>query len=267
MAAGGATGTALEGKVGIVTGGLSGIGRAIAERFAREGAALALLDSRERSRDDDLPAEEVVGRLGPDAVFLQGDVSDEVAVDRLFAAALERFGRLDLLVNNAGVSTFKPIEAFSVEEFDRLMAINVRGTFLCCRRAVPQMRRQSGRGVIVNVASNFAFVAAAETAVYSASKGAVVTLTKGIAIEAAGDGIRVNALCPGATATEFNRAHRERPEVVADWEARTPLRTVDREDFLAAPADIASCALFLATDASRYMTGAALVADGGWNAQ
>ena len=172
-----------------------------------------------------------------------------------------------MLANFAGIALFKPVEQITGDEFDRVMRVNVRGTFLACKHAIAQMRRQPQRGVIVNTASNFAFVAAPEASVYCASKGAVVTLTKGLALEVAPEGIRVNALCPGATATEFNRAHRARPEVVADWKAKTPLRFADRDDFLGRAEEIARSALFLACDDTLYMTGASLVVDGGWNAQ
>jgi NAD(P)-dependent dehydrogenase (short-subunit alcohol dehydrogenase family) len=146
------------------------------------------------------------------------------------------------------------------------MNVNVLGTFLMCRRALPLMREQANKGVIVNVASNFAFVAAPEAALYCASKGAVVTMTKGLALEAAPHGVRVNALCPGAIATEFNRLHRQRDEVREDWKRKTPLE-LGREQFLAFPEEIAPAAVFLASDDSMYMTGASLVIDGGWNAQ
>jgi NAD(P)-dependent dehydrogenase (short-subunit alcohol dehydrogenase family) len=128
------------------------------------------------------------------------------------------------------------------------------------------MRTQDERGVIVNVASNFAFVAAPEASVYCATKGAVASLTKGLALELGPLGIRVNALCPGATATELNREHRSRPDVREDWKRKTPLE-LGREQFLALPPEIARAALFLACDDSIYMTGSNLIVDGGWNAQ
>jgi NAD(P)-dependent dehydrogenase (short-subunit alcohol dehydrogenase family) len=128
------------------------------------------------------------------------------------------------------------------------------------------MKKQPERGVIVNVASNFAFVAAAEAAIYCASKGAVATMTKGLALEVGAMGIRVNALCPGATVTELNKEHRTRADIREDWKKRTPL-DLGREEFLAFPQEIARAALFLACDDSIYMTGSNLICDGGWNAQ
>src|SRR5258708_8532495 len=184
----------------------------------------------------------------------------------MFDAAISTFGGVDILINNAGVTAFKSLAELAVEDFDRVIRTNVRGPFLCARRAVAQMRRQPGRGVIVNVASNFAFVGATDAVAYCTSKGAVMSMTQALAVEVGADGIRVNALCPGATATEFNRAHRARPEIAAEWERMTPLR-LDGDRYLAIPDDIADAAAFLADDTSRVMTGAALVVDGGWNAR
>jgi NAD(P)-dependent dehydrogenase (short-subunit alcohol dehydrogenase family) len=129
------------------------------------------------------------------------------------------------------------------------------------------MLKQPSRGVIVNVASNFAFVAEPTATVYCATKGAVVSMTKGLALEVGDEGIRVNALCPGATKTAINRDHRKNPDVVESWRRKTPLRQVGREEFLGLPEEIARSALYLASDHwSNYMTGAALLVDGGWNA-
>lgn len=256
----------LDGRVAVVTGGLSGIGRHIAQHFAQDGATVVVLDVRNTSRDDGLNGDAFVASLSQGGRFVQGDVTKEDDVDRAFDAVLEAYGRVDVLVNNAGVALFKPVEEITVEEFEFVMSVNVLGTFLMCRRAMGLMKKQAGRGVIVNVASNFAFVAAPEAALYCASKGAVTTMTKGLALEGAPYGIRVNALCPGATATEFNRLHRSRPEVRDDWKRKTPLE-FGREQFLAFPEEIAPSAVFLASDDSKYMTGANLVVDGGWNAQ
>ena len=257
----------LDNKVALVTGGLSGIGRAVVELFDRHGARQVIFDRADRSRDDDLSGEKLAESLTTEAAYVRGDVSKPEDVDMLFDTALERFGRVDVLVNNAGVTAFKPIDQLTAEDFDHVMAVNVRGAFLSCKRAIMEMRKQRERGVIVNVASNFGFVGAPEASIYCASKGAVVTMTKALALETGPDGIRINALCPGATATEFNRQHRARREVVESWARKTPLRISGREDFLASPDQIAEGALFLASRSSEYMTGASLVMDGGWNAE
>jgi NAD(P)-dependent dehydrogenase (short-subunit alcohol dehydrogenase family) len=259
-----AYGRELEGRRAVVTGGLSGIGRAIATLFSQAGADVTIFDASEKSRDDRTLGDEVAAALDRPGRFVQGDVSAEDDVARLFD---EFEDGLDIVVNNAGITAFKPIEDLTAEDFDRVMAVNVRGTFLMCRRAIAGMRARGRGGTIVNVASNFGFVGEKEASVYCASKGAVATMSKALAVEAGPDGIRVNALCPGATATEFNRAHRARSEVVEAWRDATPLRIPGREDFLGTAADVARAALFLASDASIYMTGAALICDGGWNAR
>jgi NAD(P)-dependent dehydrogenase (short-subunit alcohol dehydrogenase family) len=256
----------LEGKVALVTGGLSGIGRQIAQLFAQEGARVVVMDARTESRDDGTDGDAIVAGFPAGGLFQQGDVTSPQDADRVFAATVDTFGECNVLVNNAGVALFQSVEDITVDEFELVMAVNVRGTFLMCQRALRQMKRQAGSGVIVNVASNFAFVAAQGASLYCASKGAVATMTKGIALEAGPHGIRVNALCPGATATELNRQHRAQPEVAADWKERTPL-DLGREQFLARPDEIAPSALFLACDDSTYMTGANLIVDGGWNVQ
>ena len=256
-----------ESKTALVTGGLSGIGRAIVERLAGTGHRVLVLDASERSRDDGVPGDEFVGSLPSEAEFHLGDVSEPGDVATAFDTAARRWGGVDVLVNNAGVTAFKSLGDLGVDDFDRVMRTNVRGAFLCARQAITQMRATGTPGAIVNVASNFAFVGATDAVAYCASKGAVVSMTQAMAVEVGPEGIRVNALCPGATATEFNRAHRARPEIAAEWEQMTPLRMGEQGAFLASPAQIAEAALFLATDASSFMTGAALVVDGGWNAK
>ena len=256
----------LDAKVALVTGGISGIGRATASLFAEEGARVVLFDVRSNSRDDGASGDDVASSLAGDSVFVHGDVRSPDDVDRAVRTAVDRFGSVDVLFNAAGVIVFKPIRELTIEDFDLTMDVNVRGTFLCCKRVIEELLARGTHGVIVNVASNFAFVAAPEASAYCASKGAVATLTKALALELGPAGIRANALCPGATVTELNREHRTVPELRADWKRRTPFQP-PREEFLALPEEIARAALFLASDDSSYMTGANLVVDGGWNAQ
>ena len=257
----------LENKVALVTGALSGISRQTATLFAQEGAKIVVFDLGEESRDAGESVDEVLATIPNEALFVQGDVSNPDDVDSAFAGAVDRFGNVDVLFNGAGLNLFKPIAEITEEDYDRTMGVNVKGTFLCCQRAIAQMLKQPSRGVIVNVASNFAFVAEPTASVYSATKGAVVSLTKGLALEVGHEGIRVNALCPGATKTAINRDHRKRPDVIESWAAKTPLRQVGRDEFLGLPEEIARSALYLASDHwSNYMTGAALLVDGGWNA-
>jgi len=257
----------LENKVALVTGALSGISRQTATLFAQEGAKIVVFDLGNESRDEGESADEVLATIPNESLFVQGDVSKPADVDAAFAQAVERFGSVDVLFNGAGLNLFKPLAEITEEDYDRTMGVNVKGTFLCCQRAIAQMLKQPSRGVIVNVASNFAFVAEPTATVYCATKGAVVSMTKGLALEVGGEGIRVNALCPGATRTAINRDHRKNPEVVESWRRKTPLRQVGREEFLGLPEEIARSALYLASDHwSNYMTGAALLVDGGWNA-
>jgi NAD(P)-dependent dehydrogenase (short-subunit alcohol dehydrogenase family) len=257
----------LENKVALVTGALSGISRQTATLFAREGAKIVVFDLGDESRDAGESVDDVLASIPSETLFVQGDVSSAADVDAAFRQAVERFGSVDVLFNGAGLNLFKPIEEITEEDYDRTMGVNVKGTFLCCQRAIAQMLKQRSRGVIVNVASNFAFVAEPTASVYCATKGAVVSLTKGLALEVGHEGIRVNALCPGATMTAINRDHRKNPEVIESWARKTPLRQVGRGEFLGRPEEIARSALYLASDHwSNYMTGATLLVDGGWNA-
>jgi glucose 1-dehydrogenase len=257
----------LDGKVALVTGGLSGISRQVATLFAQEGAQIVLFDLGDRSRDADETADEVLATIPNETHFVRGDVSKPGDVDRVFVEAVDRFGSVDVVFNGAGLNLFKPIAEITEADYDLTMAVNTKGTFLMCQRAIAQMLTPPARGVIVNVASNFAFVAEPEASVYCATKGAVVSMTKALAVEVGDQGIRINALCPGATKTAINREHRKRADVIESWSRKTPLRQVGREEFLGLPEEIARSALYLASDHwSNYMTGAALIVDGGWNA-
>lgn len=249
----------LHGKHILITGGLSGIGRAIASAMAAEGGIVTIMDRSNIAREDGAGAEEVCRRIGQDVRWFRGDVASERDVENVFRAA----GRFDVLVNNAGVSTFKPIQNCTVDDFDRLMSVNVKGVFLTTRAAVDTWIREARTGAIVNVASNLAFVGAPSAGIYCATKGAVATFTKAIAAEVGPRGIRVNMVCPGPVETEFNREYRE-GGAQREWEQATPLRNVG-SSILADPARIAPAAVFLASDEARHITGAALLVDGGMN--
>jgi NAD(P)-dependent dehydrogenase (short-subunit alcohol dehydrogenase family) len=259
MTNGSSNSSRLRGKRVLVTGGLSGIGRAIASAMAAEGASVTIMDSSTIARDDGVEAGEVCRRIGGDVRWFHGDVASERDVEEVFRAA----GRVDVLVNNAGVSIFKPIQDCTISDFDRLMAVNVKGTFLTTRAAVDTWIREATTGSIVNIASNLAFVGAPSAGIYCASKGAVATFTKAIAAEVGPLGIRVNMVCPGPVETEFNREYRERGAQRA-WEDATPLRNVG-SSILADAERIAPAAVFLASDEARHITGAALLVDGGMN--
>lgn len=252
-------------KLAMVTGGLSGIGRAIAKRLAAEGMGVVIVDVAEASRDDALTGAQLASELGHHARFLRADVCNSDEIDAVFHSIESDSGGIDVLVNNAGIASFTPLSMLTDQEFMRVLTVNVNGAFQCARRAIALMRASSRPGVIVNMASNFGLVGATNAVAYCASKGAVISMTQALAIEVGAEGIRVNALCPGATATEFNRSYRQEPGVNEEWAKMTPLR-LDGGRYLATAEEIAEAAAFLATDASRFMTGSAMVVDGGWNA-
>jgi NAD(P)-dependent dehydrogenase (short-subunit alcohol dehydrogenase family) len=249
----------LAGKHILVTGGLSGIGRAISAGAAKEGAAVTIMDRLAAAREDGTGAEEVCRQMGRKVRWLQGDVTSPADIDRVFAGA----GPIDGLVNNAAVQHFGRLLDFTGEDFDRMMTVNVKGAFLMTQRAVASWRKAGRGGVIVNVASNLSFVGAPEATLYCASKGAIATFTKAVATELGPEGIRVNMLCPGPVETEFNRAFREQGGQ-AEWERTTPLRNPG-ESILPDPSRIAPAAIFLLGDDARHMTGASILVDGGAN--
>ena len=254
-------GVRLAGKVCIVTGGASGIGAATSRVFGREGARMVVADRRVE------PAEKVAADLrqqGWPSKAIAVDVSKSEKVKAMIDATLAEFGRLDVLVNNAGYGTFGTVVDTDEQEWDDLMATNVRGVFLCCKYAIPVMRANGG-GVIVNVASVVAAVGIRNRAPYVASKGAVAALTRAIALDHVAEGIRCNAVAPGTIDTPYyDEVVKRAPDTVAfrkGLEARQPLGR------LGTPEEIADGILFLACDESRFATGSILTIDGGMTAQ
>lgn len=249
----------LKNRVAIVTGARSGIGLATAMRFASEGAKVILSDIKEAHKEV-----EKIKHYGGEAYFFRMDVSKAQEVDRLFKKVIARYGRLDILVNNAGIELAKRIPETSIEEWDHLMNVNLKGVFLCSRTAIPVMRHQGG-GVIINVASELGLVGGSEIAAYCASKGGVVQLTRAMAIDHASDHIRVNCVCPGPVETPLLKriiATSKNPkEERAHISESIPLSRI------AQPEEIANVILFLASDESSFMTGAAVAVDGGWSAR
>jgi 3-oxoacyl-[acyl-carrier protein] reductase len=250
------TGGRLAGKVALITGAGRGFGRAIALAFAREGARLAVnyLGSREG-------AEAVVteaGRLGLDAVALPGDVAREDDVKALVDATIERFGRLDILVNNAGVMVRGPLLQLPEDQCRRMLDINVMGTLLCSRHALPPMIER-GSGRIINLSSQLAqrAVWGGGFAAYAATKGAIESLTRALAAEVGIHGITVNAIAPGGIETDMSRGVMT-PEYRARRLAELPLRRFGSVD------DVAYCAIVLAADEAGYLTGQILHPSGGW---
>jgi NAD(P)-dependent dehydrogenase (short-subunit alcohol dehydrogenase family) len=244
----------LAGKVAIVTGAARGIGRATALRFLAEGARVALSDR-------DAAALAGVATGPAEAVLMQAcDVARAAEVEALVAATLARFGRIDVLVNNAGYGHRGSIEQTSEAEWDALMATNVKGVFLCSRAVVPVMRRQGG-GTIVNVASTTSFIGIPDRAAYVASKGAVAGLTRAMAIDHARDGIRVNAVAPGTVASDYYE------RIVAGApDPEGMRRTLEARQVIGragTPEEIANAILFLASDEASFCCGTILLVDGG----
>jgi NAD(P)-dependent dehydrogenase (short-subunit alcohol dehydrogenase family) len=246
----------LDGRIALVTGGADGIGAATVRRLAAEGATVVVTDINGEGAAQ-LAAE--VGGIG-----LHHDAGSEADWQRVMEQVRERFGRLDVLVNNAGYGTFGTVVDIDEAEWEALMAVNVRGVFLCCKHAIKAMR-QTGGGTIVNVASVVAAVGIRNRAAYVASKGAVAALTRAISLDHVAEGIRCNAISPGTIDTPYyDDVVARAPDKVAfrkGLEARQPVGR------LGTPEEIAQGILFLAGDESRFAHGTILTIDGGMTAQ
>jgi 3-oxoacyl-[acyl-carrier protein] reductase len=236
----------LQNRVAVITGGAQGIGRAIALGMGREGAKVVVADWQSEKAKS---VAEEVHRAGTDAIALDVNVASESSVKRLADQTFERFGRVDILVNDAGVYLKAPVVSKTGEEWDRTLNVNLGGNFLCARAFVPAMRRQKS-GRIISIASSIAHSGAKEFADYAASKAGIIGFVKALARELGPDGITVNAICPGSANTDMPRRHRTEEETMARLRA-TPLGHVLE------PEDIAGPILFLASDAAAYITGQA----------
>jgi NAD(P)-dependent dehydrogenase (short-subunit alcohol dehydrogenase family) len=250
----GVSGGRLQGKSAIVTGAATGIGKATAMLFAREGARLVACDV------DEGGVRQIVSAIradGGDAAFVRADVSRSDDVERLVETTVTAYGRLDVLVNNAAVYRGDgSILTVPDEIWNQVIAVNLKGTYLCCKFAIAQMIK-SGSGSIVNLSSVNALMGLSLTA-YTASKGGVEALTRLLAVEFGPKGIRVNSICPGTIMTENSIAvYAERPGLEERVTKMYPMEKVG------APLDVAECALYLASDSSSFVTGASLVVDGG----
>jgi 2-keto-3-deoxy-L-fuconate dehydrogenase len=247
----------LAGKVAIVTGAGSGIGRASALRFAREGARVVVVDLDGGAAEG--TAREIAAETGA-AIAVGGDASREDDVARLVQRTVQAFGTPTVLLNSAATSSFGTLEESSSQELDRVLRVNVGSAWVCARAVIPSMR-DAGGGAIVNMSSITALVGAPGMAAYSTSKGAIVTLTRTLALELAEQGIRVNCICPASIDTPMLQASFDRqPDPPA---ARA--RNVKRHPLgrLGTPEDVANLALFLASDEASFITGATCVIDGG----
>jgi glucose 1-dehydrogenase len=253
----------LKDKVAIVTGASSGIGRAIARRYAAEGAAAVIADIVESPIEGGPSTVELITGSGGSALYLPTDISDWRAVDALVAAAIGRFGRLDILVNNAATYTSTNLIETTPEQWSRVMAVNVTGFFYCSKRAVMQMLTQHPvndvRGRIINISSQHGMVACPGDFPYSISKGAIVQMTRQIAVDHAKDGIVCNAIAPGKIITG-KPGIANNPDALDYSRRRTPWPR------LGTPDDVAGAAVFLASGMASYLTGVNLMVDGGWMA-
>jgi NAD(P)-dependent dehydrogenase (short-subunit alcohol dehydrogenase family) len=250
----------LKGKVALITGGTEGMGYATAELFLREGARVVITG---RSREKGRRAVRSLRKQG-EAIYIQGDVSRAADAKRMVSKTVSQFGRIDILFNNAGIYVEKTAENTTEEEWDRVIDINLKGTFLVSKYAIPHMKKQLS-GVIVNNSSDAGLIGNRSCPAYCASKGAVTVMTKAMALDYAKYGIRVNCVNPGTIDTPMLLREAEASADPAEYLMRTnaesPIGRVGR------PEEVARAVLFLASDESSFVTGAALSIDGGMTAQ
>jgi 2-keto-3-deoxy-L-fuconate dehydrogenase len=255
----------LDGKRALITGAGSGIGEAIARLFAQQGAQVIVADLVAEAAQR---VTSTISEQGSAASTLVLDVADEPQVRAAFGTVADQHGRLDILVNNAGISHVGSILETSLEEWERVMRVNAGGVFLCAREAVRLMLAQEPRGgVIINMSSAAALIGVERRLPYSASKGAVLSMTRSIAIDFVDQGIRCNALCPGTVQTPFVEGYLKRNFPGQEDAVRQTLHARQPIGRMGQPDEIAAAALYLAADEAAFVTGSALVIDGGWTAK
>jgi NAD(P)-dependent dehydrogenase (short-subunit alcohol dehydrogenase family) len=245
----------LTDKVAIVTGGTKGLGREMADSLAEAGAHVVV--TSRTSADVDRVAKEISRSTGRDCIGVSGDIATESCAKEVVGRAVEKFGRLDIIVNNAGINVRGPIDQVTPEDFDRVMATNVRGPWLLCRSAAATFRKQNS-GRVINIASTLGMVGMADRSLYCASKGAVVQLTRELAMEFAPFNVTVNAICPGPFETEMNLVLTQDPAKYQHFANYAALKRWGKMG------EIGPAVLFLASEAGSYVTGAILPVDGGW---
>jgi glucose 1-dehydrogenase len=252
----------LQGKNVLITGGSSGIGQAIAVRFAEHGANVAINylttpDEAAGTEEQVRACVNKVRRQGVRDVVVQGDVSDEDDVVRMVGEAAEQLGGLDIVINNAGIQISRPTEELSSAHFDKVLAVNLRGSFLCAREAIKRFLEDETGGSVINVSSVHQMIPKPNYLGYSVSKGGMMNLTRTLALEYAGRGIRVNGIGPGATITPINRAWVDDPVKAEMVTRHIPMLRAGTAD------EMAGVACFLASDDAAYVTGQTIFVDGG----
>lgn len=256
----------LQGKKVLVTGGTSGIGQAIAVRFAEEGAHVGVnyhTGGAKMTETDALVHKAVqeclehMAQCGVDYVLVQADVAKEEDVVQMFSEVIDKLGGVDVLVNNAGIQVSGASDEIEMDSFDRVLGINLRGAYLCAREALRHFLAQNKPGIIINISSVHQIIPKPRYVSYSVSKGGIQNLTRTLALEYAGRGIRVNGIGPGATVTPINRAWVDDPEKRAQVEQHIPMGRAGTSE------EIAAVTAFLASDEAAYITGQTLFVDGG----
>lgn len=243
----------LENKTAIITGAGSGIGRAIALLFAREGAKIIIADWSEAGQGT---ADEI-NKNGGEAFFIKTDVSRAEEIDKMASLCLEKFGKIDILINNAGIVRQSPLHQTSQEDWDQVLNVNLKGIFLGSKKVLPEMMKQ-GKGKIVSITSIAGIVGFEQTGAYCASKGGIIALTRSMALEYGKNKINVNCIAPGIIKTNMTGDMLDDPATRQSFESSTPYPRLGEPD------DIAYAALYLASDESDFVTGQTLIVDGGW---
>lgn len=243
----------LEGKVAIITGGGSGIGRAISILFANEGAKVVITDLIKEKGEETM---KLIKEKGGEAIFIQADVSKASDVQEVISAAMKKYGRIDILCNNAGIPSFGSVIEMSEEDWDKVINVNLKSVFLCSKYVAPEMLKGGG-GTIINIASVLGLIGSQGEAAYCASKGGVISLTRAMALDFAPN-IRVNCVCPGSVLTPMYERIISQKKLMPGSFEKIPLKRG------AKPEEIAHAVLYLASEDSSYITGSLLVIDGGW---
>lgn len=247
----------LQNKVAIVTGASKGIGRAIATAFAREGAYVAICS---RNAQEGESAATDIRASGGDAMYVHADISNVADAEQLVQTTVDRWGRLDVLCNNAGIGLLRTVEETTAEEWRHLLSINLDGAFYCSKFAIPAMRRNGG-GSIINIASVASFIGFEADAAYCTSKGGLLMLTRQMALDYASENIRVNAICPGFIRTfQLEQYLSQKSDPEGAWSEVKSYHPIGR---VGEPEEVAAAAVFFASNKSSFVTGANLAVDGG----